>query len=615
MSLPLALTQGTVIGGNYVIGTLINSGGFGAVYRAVDTSEGNRLCAIKETYDVTPAARRRALMEASVLLTIRNFHLPEVYDAFEEGGRFYLVMQLIEGQDLLHLLKARVAERNLGPLGEQRPQTTMRGPCDEQEILSWLLPIIDVLQELHGRTPPVIHRDIKPANIILTPQQTAVLVDFGLTKLYQPDSNTQTLFRAVSEGFSPLEQYTSGTGPRSDIYSLAATMYLLLTNRLPQPAIQRSVHDELIAPRLLNPSLSPRVEQALLKALALDVDKRYQTMRDFAAALRGQPSVVPTAQPFIGQPSNGNQGQPFTEYDDITIAEPANTPRLTTSGPDAKTSYSPPTPRQTMQPVQSVQSPVQAAQVLPSVPQKAQKGQRGKAPQAAVPPTLPATPFNRGQAGQASQAGPIHPTPSVGGQTPYYAASPAVPGSGYGMAPQTRLPRGPLPTSFGQGCLFGLIQAILAAVLVLLLRKEVFFYLAIFIGCIFYMLAGLTTTWRGGSFWRGGWSGFWAGITSTVMFWVVLGVGLLIALVERMYADNAFAQQHGITLPSNEIARAWRAVLPPLPTHVTAPTANPGTNILILLGIGLLLAIFLGCLGGYFGASLYRTRVVARRRP
>ncbi|HCI78278.1 MAG TPA: hypothetical protein DHW02_01155, partial [Ktedonobacter sp.] len=160
MSLPLALTQGTVIGGNYVIGTLINSGGFGAVYRAVDTSEGNRLCAIKETYDVTPAARRRALMEASVLLTIRNSHLPEVYDAFEEGGRFYLVMQLIEGQDLLHLLKARVAERNLGPLGEQRPQTTMRGPCDELEVLSWLLPIIDVLQELHGRTPPVIHRDI-----------------------------------------------------------------------------------------------------------------------------------------------------------------------------------------------------------------------------------------------------------------------------------------------------------------------------------------------------------------------------------------------------------------------------------------------------------------------
>jgi len=201
------------------------------------------------------------------------------------------------------------------------------------------------------------------------------------------------------------------------------------------------------------------------------------------------------------------------------------------------------------------------------------------------------------------------------GQSPYYAANPAIPGGGYGVVPQTKLPQGPLPSSFGQGCLFGLIQAILAAVLVLFLRKEVFFYLAIFIGCIFYVLAGLTTTFRGGSFWRGGWSGFWAGVTSTIMFWIVLGVGLLISLVQRVYADNSYAQQHGTSLPQNEIARAWRAILPPLPIHVTAPTANPGTNILILLGCGLLLAIILGCIGGYVGSSWYRARVISRRRP
>lgn len=602
MSLPLALTQGTIIGGNYVIGTLINSGGFGAIYRAVDTSEGNRLCAIKETYDVTPAARRRALMEASVLLTIRNSHLPEVYDAFEENGRFYLVMQLIEGQDLLHLLKARVLERNLGPLGEQRPHTTKRGPCDEQEVLSWLLPIMDVLQELHGRTLPVIHRDIKPANIILTPQQTAILVDFGLTKLYEPNSNTQTLFRAVSEGFSPIEQYTSGTGPRSDIYSLAATMYLLLTNRLPQPAIQRATRDELIAPRLLNPSLSLHVEQALLKALALDADQRYQNMRDFAAALRGQISIG-QALPATTLPaaSNTSNGQTFDGYDDITVAGPPVVPVSTM--PNAQTPYisTQQRQRQTMQP-----TPVMQPQPTPIVPHVKQ---RGKPARATVPPTIAASPAKQGQA---------RPTAPMAGQTPYYMAYPAVPGTGYGgygAIPQTRLPQGPLPSSFGQGCLFGLIQAILAAVLVLFLRKEVFFYLAIFIGCIFYVLAGLTTTYRGGSFWRGGWSGFWAGITSTIMFWVVLGIGLLISLAQRMYADNVYAQQHGIALPRDEIARAWQAILPPLPTHVTAPTANPGTNILILLGIGLFLAIVLGWLGGYFGASWYRARVVARRRP
>jgi serine/threonine protein kinase len=77
--------------------------------------------------------------------------------------------------------------------------------------LRWLLPVINVLQELHNRNPAVIHRDIKPGNIILTPDERAVLVDFGLTRLYDPNSDSQTLVRAVSEGFSPIEQYISGT--------------------------------------------------------------------------------------------------------------------------------------------------------------------------------------------------------------------------------------------------------------------------------------------------------------------------------------------------------------------------------------------------------------------
>ena len=99
MGLPVALTPGTIIGRHYIIGDLLNMGGFGAVYRGTDTSEQNRPCAIKETYDVTPSARRQALMEASVLFTVRSPHLPEVYDALEENGRFYLIMQLIEGTE------------------------------------------------------------------------------------------------------------------------------------------------------------------------------------------------------------------------------------------------------------------------------------------------------------------------------------------------------------------------------------------------------------------------------------------------------------------------------------------------------------------------------------
>ena len=280
MGLLLPLDPGTVIGGHYIIDSLINSGGFGSVYRGTDTSESNRLCAIKETYDVTPSARRQALLEASILFLVNSKNLPQVYDAFDANGRFYLVMQLIEGQNLLQLLRSRGR------------------PCSEQEVISWLLPVMRVLQELHSHNPPIIHRDIKPGNIIVTPNQTAVLVDFGLTKLYDPASHTQTIIKAVSEGFSPVEQYMGHTSPQSDIYSLAATMYFLMTNRLPPPAIKRSMRDELIAPRILNPALSLRIERILLKALAVNADERYQGMQKFIKALE-EPAFNAYADPTV----------------------------------------------------------------------------------------------------------------------------------------------------------------------------------------------------------------------------------------------------------------------------------------------------------------------------
>src|SRR5258708_37896602 len=103
-------------------------------------------------------------MEAAVLFTIKSRHLPQVYDAFEANGRFYLLMQLIEGETLLQLVKRRGR------------------PCSEQEVLNWLLPVMAVLQELHSRNPAVMHRAIKPGNIILTRDRTPVLVDFRFPK-------------------------------------------------------------------------------------------------------------------------------------------------------------------------------------------------------------------------------------------------------------------------------------------------------------------------------------------------------------------------------------------------------------------------------------------------
>ena len=539
MGLPFALTPGTIIGNNYVIESLINSGGFGAVYRATDQSEGNRPCAIKETYDVTPAARRQALMEASVLLTVRSENLPQVYDVLEANGRFYLVMQLIEGQDLLQLLKNRVAIRHMADVGEQEPYQATQGPCSEQEVLAWMFPIMDILQELHSRHPAVVHRDIKPANIILTPNSTAVLVDFGITKLYDPRSNgTQSLGRAVSQGFSPIEQYTGQTGPQSDIYALAATMYLLLTNRLPPSAVKRSVQDELIPPRRLNPTLSLSVERALLKALAVQADQRYLTMQDFTQALR---------QPV------------FDAHADTTLVGPR-------------------VPQTSPYPYSAPVAPKQPAptHIYAGVPPSVRKPQ----PTAAVYPVVPAPP----------------------------AAPP-----GYLMVPQSAVVSAhPLPTPFGQGCLFGLIQAVLSVALVLLIKKEPAFYLATLVGFLFYVFAGFMTTRRGGSAFRGSWSGLWSGITSTIMFWVILFLGLFVLLAQRIEVDTTTAQRLGNTPPSNELARAWKAIQPMYPHVSVSATQSSWGNLLFLLGGGLLLASTLGWLGGIWGATQHKKRVAKK---
>ncbi|HZS79268.1 MAG TPA: protein kinase [Ktedonobacteraceae bacterium] len=540
----LTLAPGTVVGGHYIIGALINTGGFGAVYRGTDTSEGNRPCAIKETYDVTPAARRQALTEAAVLFTIKSDNLPQVYDAFEEHGRFYLVMQLIEGQNLLELMRQR------------------NSPCSEQQVLKWLLPVIQVLQELHSRNPAVIHRDIKPGNIILTPDEKAVLVDFGITKLYDPNRDTQTLVRAVTEGFSPIEQYTGRTSPQSDIYSMAATMYFLLTQKVPPLAVARASRDDLIPPHLLNPMVSPHVEQAILKAMAVNADQRFESMHEFARALQ--------------QPS-------FAIYTDSTIAN--------TGLPAASASTIAAPPRSTIPQYTS----------SPAYP-PAYTGQRFTAPQPVYP-----IPGN----GKNARRTPVPP-----GGVPRAASYPYHPA--YSQAPaqprQTR-PVQPavvyrsLPSPFNQGCLWGLIQGVLSALIIVALKKESYFYIAIVEGLFFYLVAGYISAHHGGSSFRGAWAGFWAGISSTVTFWLALFVALFVLLVQRIQLDaNAARLQHQNLNLNIEFARAWRLVAPAFPIHpaTTQQAANSGL-VVYLIG-GLLCAMLVGWIGGILGKARFKQR-------
>ncbi len=261
---------------NYRITGVLGHGGFGAVYQAEDLLQPGARVALKETFDSETI--RGFQNEFSILSRLQHPHLPRYYAAFEELGNGYLVMELVPGQTLEDVLAKHGA------------------PLLEGLVLGYAIQICDALTYLHEQTPPIIHRDIKPANIRLTPEGLIMLVDFGLLK--QGSGPTQTPQRGLTPSYAPLEQWRGGTDVRTDLYSLGATLYHLLTGQLPAMATDRAVAavDLLIPPDGLNPRLSTCVADALTTALALQPDGRHASAAAFKLALLNLPTSSAGAQ-------------------------------------------------------------------------------------------------------------------------------------------------------------------------------------------------------------------------------------------------------------------------------------------------------------------------------
>lgn len=254
----------------------------GAVYRADDLRLEGRICAIKEVYpdpDATPEAlaqsREQFHREASTLARLDHPNLPKVSDTFTEEQREYLVMDFVEGQDLRQVIEERRSKHRGDNSSEDQDEF-----LEERKVLRWADQLCSALEYLHSRNPPVLHRDIKPANIKLTPGGLIKLVDFGLVKLLATDdSRTVTVLQGRGTvAYTPLEQYGGDTGHtdvRSDIYSLGATLYHLLTNQPPTDAKRRFLKPEaLIPPSKINPHISPSTERVILAAIAMHPDQR-----------------------------------------------------------------------------------------------------------------------------------------------------------------------------------------------------------------------------------------------------------------------------------------------------------------------------------------------------
>lgn len=270
---PPALAQGTLLAGRYLIQGYIGGGGFGHIYMAQDKVLGHRR-AIKEAFYRDPQTQRQFRLEAEFLLNAHHPNLVRGYAVFEQAGRFYLVMDYVDGHTL--------EEINI-----QHIRRTGR-PLPEAQVLDWILPICESLDGLHRQPTPIIHRDVKPANIKLTRQGIPILIDLGLAKLYNAGTQTLGAALAFTPGYAPPEQYqaSGATDQRTDVYGMGATLFYLLTGYQPTEAPARLGPHALPAPRALNPSLSPATEAVILKAMTLDPAGRQQSAGILLAELR-----------------------------------------------------------------------------------------------------------------------------------------------------------------------------------------------------------------------------------------------------------------------------------------------------------------------------------------
>ena len=285
----IGLDTGDLLKGRYRIESQLGRGGMGAVYRAFDTLH-DEFCALKEfrlAYlpseedlaedDTTRlhgqrrhhrVTRESALVqfktEAKMLAELDHPHLPKVRDYFSDGDSYYLVMELIEGDNLADLMH----DRGYRPFPEER-------------VLAWIEQVGSAVAYCHQAG--VIHRDIKPANLILAPSGKVYLVDFGTAKA---DTGGATLLGSHTPGYSPLEQHGSGTVRRSDIYALGATMYTLLSGQVPSDVHDRVADKNMPAPRELVPSISPQVNSAIMRAMEIRIEDRFESIADMLAALK-----------------------------------------------------------------------------------------------------------------------------------------------------------------------------------------------------------------------------------------------------------------------------------------------------------------------------------------
>jgi len=260
------IAPNAIVGGRYRILRMLGGGGMKLAYAAEDLRLAARICALAEMVDALTSqeAQRKALeafqREAEILAQLNDPHIPQVFDSFSEARHHYLVMEFIDGSTLENELAGSA------------------GKLPAHRVLEVALEVLDALQYLHARRPPLIHRDLKPSNLMTTKDGQLKLIDFGIARHFV--ANTRVTM-VGTHGYAPPEQYAGRPEPRSDLYSLAATMYQALSGRDP------TTEAPFRFPPLRNycPDLNPKLIAVIECALAYEITNRPHDAEAFKQQL------------------------------------------------------------------------------------------------------------------------------------------------------------------------------------------------------------------------------------------------------------------------------------------------------------------------------------------
>ena len=287
------LDPGTVLNSRYEIVRRIGGGGMGAVYLAKDRNLGDAPRAVKEMVEthLDETQHEKAIgdfkRESLLLTSLEHPSIPTIYDYFYDNSlnRFYLVMKYISGGDLASRLRSSTG-----------------GKLDEKTVADWGMQVADVLDYLHTRPKPIIYRDLKPANLMIDGNSGRVmLIDFGIARWVAKQEKGVTAVGTM--GYAPPELFSGRVEPRSDVYSLGATMFHLLTGSDPQDnPLLIFDFSKNPRPRQIAPSISSEMERILMRAVEYKPEDRFRSAGEARDVLAEHLEKLMAGRVSYGQP-------------------------------------------------------------------------------------------------------------------------------------------------------------------------------------------------------------------------------------------------------------------------------------------------------------------------